>query len=312
MRTTHRNYSEENGDFNRIAHFFTHHRTTRRIHTTWCLGRFVDWKYGLYTDKRLFPSFCDENAQLWFDAFGELAGFVISESGDAGFNIMTLEGCRFLYEEILQWVLDSWQKRVCENEDGFSTEITEHQVWETKILEHYGFRCQSMFLTQCFDLTQELIPRFPLEPGFTIVDMQSHPDYRAQGILRAEAFQGKSNLSEEELNHRLKFYNHSHSGPIYHPQTDLCVMAEDGTFVAGCEALINAHCLEADIERVCTHSNFRKRGFARAVIEECLCRLQDMGSHNAYITGYSPEAVALYGSMGAADEVRAFAYELVR
>jgi hypothetical protein len=36
-----------------------------------------------------------------------------------------------------------------------------------------------------------------------------------------------------------------------------------------------------------------------------------MGIHNAYITGYSPEAMALYGSIGAVDEVRAFAYELV-
>lgn len=86
-------------------------------------------------------------------------------------------------------------------------------------------------------------------------------------------------------------------------------MAENGTLVAGCEALINSHCLEADIERVCTHSNFRKRGFARAVIQECLYRLRDMGIHNAYITGYSPEAVALYGSLGAIDEVKALVYE---
>ena len=55
-------------------------------------------------------------------------------------------------------------------------------------------------------------------------------------------------------------------------------MAQDGTFVAGCEALINAPCLEADVERVCTHSGFRKRGFA------------------------------LYGSMGAVDEVKSFNY----
>jgi GNAT superfamily N-acetyltransferase len=307
MKTTHRNYSEIDGDFNRIANFFTHHRTDRRTHTTWCLGRFVDWKYGLYTDKRSFPSFCDENAHLWFDAFGELAGFVISESGDADFNIMTLEGYRFLYDEILQWVLDAWKGRIADS--GFSTEITEHQCWETRKLERHGFYCQSTFFTRRFDLTKELVPRFPLEPGFRIVDMQSHPDYRAQAILRAEAFQGKSSLSEEELNHRLKYFNYNHNGPIYHPQTDLCVMAEDGTFVAGCEALINAHGLEADIERVCTHSSFRNRGFARAVIQECLYRLCDMGIHNAYITGYSPEPIALYGSMGAVDEVRAFNYE---
>lgn len=309
MKTTHRNYSEENGDFNRLAHFFTSNRTNRRTHTTWCLGRLMDWKYALYENKRVFASFCHENAHIWFDDFGELAGFAISESGDAGFSILTLDGYRFLYEEILQWVLGAWKERVSPT-SHFSTEITEYQGWEIKILERYGFSIESSFFTRRFDLTNELVTRFPLESGFVIVDMQSHPDYRAQAIMRADAFQGKSALNEEELNIRLKYYNHSLIGPIYHPQTDLCVMAKDGRFVSGCEALINAPALEADIERVCTHSDFRKRGFARAVIQECLYRLKDMGIHNAYITGYSQAAIALYGSIGAVDEVKSFFYEI--
>src|SRR5512141_2169828 len=112
MRTTHRNYSEENGDFNRLVRLFTAHPATRRTHTTWCLGRFIDWKYGLYPNKRAFPNFCEENAHIWFDGFRDLAGFAISESGDAGFSILTLDGYRFLYEEILEWVLQTWQGRV--------------------------------------------------------------------------------------------------------------------------------------------------------------------------------------------------------
>jgi predicted GNAT family acetyltransferase len=140
--------------------------------------------------------------------------------------------------------------------------------------------------------------------------MNSHPDACAQAVLRANAFQGKSELTEEALNDRLKYYNHSCNGPIYHPQTDIYVMAEDGRFVAGAEALINAPALEADVERVCTHSDFRQRGFARVAIRECLYRLKDMGIHNAYITGYSEAAIALYGSLGAADEVRSYSCEL--
>lgn len=310
MKTTHRDYSEEQGDFNRLAHFFIANPTLDRSHSTWCLGRIVDWKYALYESKRAYAAFCEQNAHLWFDGYGELVGFVVSESGDSGFHIASLPGYRFLYEEMLQWVLDAWKERASE-ESRFSTELTEYQGWEAKILECYGFRSQATFFTRRFDLTRELAPRFPLEPGFTIVDMQSHPDYRAQGLLRANAFQGKSALTNEELKTRLEYYNHSLKGPIYHPQTDLCVMAEDGQFVAGCEALINGHRIEAEIERVCTHSDFRQRGFARAVIQECLCRLKEIGIHNAYITGYSPGAIALYGSLGAADEFKSFIYELL-
>lgn len=309
MKTTHRNYSEENGDFHCLVRFFTANPSTRRTHTTWCLGRLVDWKYALYENKRAYASFCEENAHLWFDALGELAGFVVSESGDAGFHILTLGGYRFLYEEMLEWVLCTWQGRASAD-SCLSTEITEFQNWEMKILERHSFHVEAPFFTRRFDLTKELFARSPLEPGFTIVDMHSHPDARAQGILRADAFQAKSELTEEELNNRLKYYNHSCNGPIYHPQTDIYVMAEDGRFVAGCEALINAPALEADIERVCTHRDFRQRGFARAAIQECLYRLKDVGIHNAYLTGYSPQAIALYGSLGAVDEVKSYFCEL--
>lgn len=308
MRTTHRNYSEENGDFNRMFRFFIATGGTPRALSGWCLGRIVDWKYALYENKRAFASFCEENAHLWFDAFGELAGFAISEGGDAGFHVLTLNGYRFLYEELLQWVLENWKGRVGDG-SSFSTEVTEHQGWESAILERYGFRSTDTFYSRRFDLTRNLAPRAPLEPGFVIVDMKSHPDYRAQGILRANAFQGKTTISEEELNYRLKFYSNRQRDPIYHPDIDLCVMAEDGRFVAGAEALINAHCLEADIERVCTHSDFRQRGFARAVSLECMYRLKDMGIRNAYITGYSQAAIALYGSLGHVDEFKSFIYE---
>lgn len=309
MKTTHRNYSEELGDFLLLAKFFTHQPVARRTHSTWCLGRFVDWKYGLYPNKLAFTSFCEQNAHLWFDAFGELAGFAVSESGDATFHIHTVNGYRFLYEQMLQWAMENWEDRETE-QCRLSTELTEYQDWETKLVEQYGLCPKVPFFTRRFDLTGELAPRFPLESGFLIIDMKTHPDYRSQNILRANAFQKKEQMSDEELNERIKFFSYNMHGPIYHPDTDIYVMAEDGQLVAGCEALINARCFEADIERVCTHSNFRKRGFARAAIQECLYRLKAMGLHNAYITGYSREAIGLYGSLGAVDEVKSFYFEV--
>lgn len=307
MRTSHRSYAEEAGDFHLLCRFLSANNPTVRARSTWCIGRIVDWKYGIYENKRAFAAFCDENAHLWFDAFGELAGFAISENGDNGFAILTLDGYRFLYEEMLDWVLTHWSSRG----PGMLTEITEHQAIEAAVLERRGLHRKETFFTRRFDLTGELGPRFALEPGFTIVDMYSHPDYRAQRILRANGFHGKNDLSEAELEEDLRFTRYIHNGPIYHPQTDLCVMAPDGRLVAGCEALIDTHSAEADIERVCTHSDFRKRGFARAVIQECLYRLRDMGMHSAYITGYSPEAIALYGSLGVMDEMKAYVFEII-
>lgn len=304
MKSTHRDYSEAAGDFNRLARFIIDNNRDLRARSTWSLGRLVDWKYGLYENKLTYPAFTDQNAHLWFDGFERLVGFVISENGDAYFDVIVLEGFRFLYGELVQWALENWRDRG----PNFSSEITEQQAAEAAILEAMGFSRRSTLYTRRFDLTKKPALSFPLEEGFILVDMATHPDYLAQRVLRDNAFRDRDETDVDRLKWELRFYNHSHQGPIYHPETDICVMAPDGRLVAGCEALIDAHNLEAEIERVCTHSAYRQRGFARAAIQECLRRLREMGLRSAYITGYSPEAIALYGSMGAEDETRAFVY----
>jgi ribosomal protein S18 acetylase RimI-like enzyme len=305
MKTTHRFYSEEQGDFFRLCRFYTQNAAHFRRHSTWCLGRIVDWKYGIYESKRAYPSFCEQNAALWFDGFEQLAGAVISESGDAGFVILNLPGYRFLYEQLLDWTLETWAARG----PKFFTEISEHQGFEKEILERHGFLSTQAFFTRRFDLTGDLVPRFQLEPGFSIVDMHAHPDYRSQRRLRYNAFHDLEIKTEEEMQDQLKFANYSLTGPIYHAPTDICVMAPDGTLVSGCEALIDGVNAEADIERVATHSSYRQRGFARAAIQECLYRLKAAGLRSAYIAGYSDAAIALYGSLGAVEEQKQFVYE---
>jgi GNAT superfamily N-acetyltransferase len=306
MNTTHRSYSESLGDFDRLVRFVVANNRAVRRYSTWCLGRLVDWRYNIWPAKRPIERFCAENAELWFDGFGDLAGFTISENGRPEAAIITSAGHRVLFAELLLWAVQAWSGRGA----GFSIEITADQALEIQALEAAGFRRQATFYTQWLDLTRPLPSRYPLEPGFTIVDMATQPNYRAQRTLRADAFNGISDPSDPAINDALEWQSFYHLGPTYHAPTDLCVMAEDGSYVAGCEALIDARNVEADIERVCTHSAYRRRGLARAVIQECLYRLQAMGIERAAITGYSEGAMALYASMGDSHEVVNYIYEL--
>ena len=56
MNTTHRDYSEAAGDFNRLARFFIEHNRYLRLGSTWSLSRLADWKYGLYENCLLYTS----------------------------------------------------------------------------------------------------------------------------------------------------------------------------------------------------------------------------------------------------------------
>jgi GNAT superfamily N-acetyltransferase len=305
MKTTHRSYNEAGGDFQRISRFIQDNNSQVRKHSTWCIGRFVDWKYALWGEKLSTPGFHTQNAHLWFDGFGSLAGFAISENGGHEIAIITTKGYRFLFEEILAWTLENWGDR----DPGLSIEITSHQFLEVGFLERNGFQRDSSFFRSHFDLTKDLGKRYPLANGFTIVSMRTEADYHAQLLLRQNAFAGKTELSDEEIEHITKISSHARDNPIYHAGTDLCVAAPDGTYVSGCEALIDTRNLEADIERVCTHSDYRRRGLARVVIQACLVRLQEMGMKQAHITGYSEGAIALYRSLRSSKQTEYWIYQ---
>ncbi|MFZ5352392.1 MAG: GNAT family N-acetyltransferase [Bacillota bacterium] len=307
MKTTNRGYSDVKGDFNLICDFLIKQNEYLRSYSSWSLPRFCDWRHGLYRPRTSVANFWGKSAQLWFDAFDKLAGFVISENGNTGFCIITSPGYRFLFKEILEWTMQNWGNRGAQ----FGIEVSQKQEHEITVLEQFGFNNDSTFYIRYFDLTAELKERYPLEEGFEIIDMGSTPEYREQRILRANGFGGILDVSEEELNYQLEFYNNTHNSPIYHPDTDLCIKSKtDGIHVACCEALIDAWNCTADVERVCTHSEYRRRGFAQVVIQECLYRLKTMGIKKAYITGFSKEAISLYGTLGAVDELEL--YEFVK
>jgi hypothetical protein len=59
-----------------------------RTYSTWCLGRLVDWRYSIWPHKQPIEAYCAANAELWFDGYRELVGFVVSESGGDGVCVM--------------------------------------------------------------------------------------------------------------------------------------------------------------------------------------------------------------------------------
>lgn len=173
MKTFNRSYSESKGDFNGIAEFLIKENTYLREYSTWSLPRFVDWKYGLYKSRTAIAGFWGKNARLWFDGFDKLVGIAISEDGGTGFVIITSCGYRFMFEEMLCWVLHNWSGRG----DRHHVEIAEKQEYECRILERMGFKSESTFYTRYFDLTGSLPERYPLEEGYEIIDMQMNPEY---------------------------------------------------------------------------------------------------------------------------------------
>ena len=136
--------------------------------------------------------------------------------------------------------------------------------------------------------------------------MRDGEDYFGKAMLYVNAFEGRTEISDYDL---LRF-EYSRENPAYDPSFDLSVVADDGTHVASCVGFNDPAHSVAEVEKICTHQQYRRRGLAEAVIRECFHRLQRRGIERAYITGYSDEANRLYERLGPCWHKRWFHYEL--
>jgi ribosomal protein S18 acetylase RimI-like enzyme len=303
MKVITRAYEPESRDFQRLCQFIIQDNQIKREYFVWQIGRIIDWKYGLWKNDKYFPNFFRKNAQLWVDYFDELVGFAISENGDNMFHIFIKDSYAYLYEEIVLWVVEHWKNR----DGALYTELTEIQTMQMRTLEKCGFVSKGVSeVTWMYNLTEMETFQPVLEDGFELVDMESHYDPVGLAKLKANSFRNLNNVSEIDL----LANEYVRESPIYKPEFDLSIVNSRGEYVAGCEAFIDYDNQVAEIERVCTHSEYRRRGLAKAVIQACFHRLQKHGIFTAYITGMSEDAISLYGKLEYAKEINRIYYEL--
>ena len=222
-----RPFDTARNDFEKMWRFLQRDYAQRQDHFIWLFSRLGDWKYGLWNEKKYFPSFFRNHAQLWVDGFDQLLGFVLSEDGGNIFFIFTLHGYEYLYTDILDWTIQHWHPRHA----TLKTEVHEYQGEVLAQLESRGFRSVGVVAnTREYDLLAKRNEPVRLAPGFRIVDMRENADYRSKGLLYKNAFENQAQVSEFDL---LRF-EYSRESPAYDPCFDLSVVTLEGMHVASC------------------------------------------------------------------------------
>ncbi|UCG26158.1 MAG: GNAT family N-acetyltransferase, partial [Chloroflexota bacterium] len=87
--------------------------------------------------------------------------------------------------------------------------------------------------------------------------------------------------------------------PSFQPDLDLVAIAPDGAFAAYVGIPYDRANQLGIFEPVCTHPDHRRKGLARALMQEGLLRLQALGAHYAMVdTGDMISANRLYDAIG--------------
>ncbi|MCB9135321.1 MAG: GNAT family N-acetyltransferase [Anaerolineales bacterium] len=288
-------------DFEKMWRFLQQDYTQKQDNYVWHFSRLGDWQYGLWNEKKLIPSFFRKYAQVWVDAFDDIVGCVLSEDGDNIFFIFTRAGYEYLYPEILDWTLITWGERY----PTLKTEVHEFQTDALEGLARAGFRSRGVVATtRAYDLQKPLEPAH-LPPGSRIETMDANGDFYGKGLLYKDGFSNQDFVTELDL---LKF-EYSRENPAYDPAFDFVVIAPDGTHAATCAGFNDPSQRVSEVEKICTHRQYRRQGLAEAAVRACFQKLQQRGIARAYITGYSGEANGLYEKLGPCGYKQWFHYE---
>lgn len=312
MRLIHRPFDDRRGDFEKMWRFLQAEYAARGDDAVWFTSRLGDWKYGLWADEKLIPTFFGKYAHVWTDEFDDLYGWVLSENGvsedgvsedgvsqetENVFTIFTRAGCDWLYAEILDWTLEQWGP----GSAVLKTEVHERQTEALICLARRGWvNTGQACVRRTYDLRAMKDQAVKLPPGYRLVSMAENGDYLSKARLFVNGFGGYDEPSRLDL---LKFA-YSRQNPIYDPVFDLSVVNADGAHVSTCVGFNDPALSMAEVEKVCTHSGYRKLGLAEAVIRECFNRLKARGIGTAYITGYSGDANSLYEKLGPCARVK--------
>lgn len=271
----------------------------------WTIGRLGDWKYGCWNEQKYFPNYMRKNAQLWLTSFDELVGFVLSENCDSNFSIFAKRGFEFLYAEMIAWVKSNWSNR----EGELSTEAHEYHDSYMHELEKEGFQKKELVaITRQYILSEQVKHKITLEDEYTIEDMYDHPDLYGKALLYNNAWRNGNQVSTTDI----MAAEYNRESPCFNPKLDLSVVNRNGLHVSSCVAFVDYRNNYAEIEKICTHNAYRRRGLAEAVIRECFMRLYVQGIEYAYITGFSTEAKNLYEKLGASNSRNWFNYILAK
>lgn len=299
-----RSFDDKQNDFEKMWHFVQMVNREKKDDFTWQVCRLGDWKFGLWNEKKLIPSFFRKNAQLWFGEKNQLVGFVLSEDGGNIIFIFTIKKYEFLYSELLDWTIENWGPK-------FSTlilEIREGQRDLITILEQKGFQSKGIIATtRSYDLSSKVSETINLPAGFRIVNMLENKDYHSKDMLAINAFENQNQISDFDL---IKF-EYSRENPAYDPIFDFSVITQDGVHVASCVGLLDKINKTSEIEKVCTHQQYRRLGLSEAVIKHCFQKLFSKGFNRAYITAYGKEADQLYEKLGPCNRQHWLHYEII-
>lgn len=295
----------------------------------------LNWDVRRLDGKRFYNEDPDANpllarpVSLW-EAAGELVGFILPESAcDA--HLQVHPDYRYLEAEMIAWAeanLAGPAPRAGPRQ--LEIYVYEYDAQRQRLLHARGFAKTEVWgMLRHLRLGRQPLPAPRVAPGYKL--RATHP---AEPLPRQVADAGLPNLFggfsgpapddcqriADLLNaafgrtchNAAEYRNFIRRAPCFRRELDLVAEAPDGTLVAYVGISYDPTNRCGICEPVCAHPDHRRRGLARALMQEGLRRLRAIGAVAATVdTGDMLPANRFYDSLGFTEAYRGFTWRKV-
>jgi len=242
--------------------------------------------------------------RLW-EAGGELAGFVLSESrGDA--HLQVHPDFRHLEGDMIAWAETALALPPEAGAPGrLDIYAYEYDALRQRLLAARGFvKTDEWGMIRHLRLGCQPLAEPQLAAGYTL--RATRPDDLADCQRIADLL----NAAFGRTFHNAQEYHHfAMQAPCFRPTLDLVAEAPDGVFAAYVGIPYDAVNRRGIFEPVCTHPAHRRLGLAQTLMQEGLLRLKAVGALDVTVdTGDMLGANRLYDSLGFTEAYRGFTW----
>jgi mycothiol synthase len=251
----------------------------------WLFARLENWRYARHDAPDAWYA---GNTHLWRDDAGRLVGFCLSESGEDEMHLQLLADSIPLERDMVRWIEQVWAR----DRERIEIEAYADQTARKEMLKRAGYEYGGPSgITWAYDLARPY-PPIPLPPGYRVETLAENGEHDKH--IAVEQLTFNSDYLDRDW-----FYGKA-SAPGYSYDLDFCIVSAERQHVAFCLGWIDAANRVAEVDPVGTHPDYRRRGFAKAVVSACFRELARRGVRRAYI-GSAPEpniSTRLYQSLG--------------
>lgn len=241
---------------------------------------------------------------LWENAAGDLVAYVLAESPDDA-HLQVHPDYRFLESELVAWAEEHLSAADATGRRQLQIYTYEYDALRQQTLAARGYeKMEYGGMIRHLRLGRQPQPTVDVAAGYTLrtTEPSDLADCQRIADLLNAAF-GRT------IHNAAEFQNFAQRAPSYRNDLDLVAVAPDGSFAAYVGIPYDEANRWGIFEPVCTHPDHQRKGLARALMNEGLLRLWQLGATDASVdTGDMVAANAFYTSMGFTEAYKGYSW----